>query len=307
MNYKDLDQKALQAAKEFRKTEAVLLSLIMKVDRYKVFRKFGYNSLYQYVSKRLKVSDSQTYAFISVARKSHEVPKLQQSIAKGEISLNKAKRITAVINKDNQDQWLQMATEKTQRMLEREVALAQPEKAIQEKSTYLSSNEALCEKVQVKKNTLKIKLEIGLPEETMLKLRRAQDLVSQKRRESVNLASTIETLVEDFIKRQDPVEKAKRQKIRGKLKINAPSKTKPFSRNEKNESPQRKALPASIKHQVFLRDQGQCTSMTPEGSRCPSRRFLEVHHIKPVSNGGENSLENLTLLCSGHHAFLHQK
>ena len=170
MDYKQIDQKALKAASEFRQTEADLLSVIIEVDRDKVFRKMGYNSLYQYVHKRLKISESQTYAFISVARKSHQVPRLKEAIKDGKLTISKAKRITSVINKDNQEKWLKIAAQKNQRNLEREVALAKPEMAIQERSTFVSGFDEVPEKVQIKKNSVKIKLEVGLSEKIMLKL-----------------------------------------------------------------------------------------------------------------------------------------
>ena len=39
---------------------------------------------------------------------------------------------------------------------------------------------------------------------------------------------------------------------------------------------------------------------------CRSSRYLEVHHIVARSNGGGHELENLTLLCDGHHHALHE-
>ena len=32
-----------------------------------------------------------------------------------------------------------------------------------------------------------------------------------------------------------------------------------------------------------LRDQGQCAHTHPDGSRCEQRRWIETHHIRPVS------------------------
>jgi 5-methylcytosine-specific restriction endonuclease McrA len=67
----------------------------------------------------------------------------------------------------------------------------------------------------------------------------------------------------------------------------------------------RKSLPAQIKHQVYLSNNGQCSSTDEDGKRCAARRFLDIHHIQPVSQGGSDELENLTLLCSGHHQAIH--
>ena len=54
----------------------------------------------------------------------------------------------------------------------------------------------------------------------------------------------------------------------------------------------------------MLRDQGQCTYET-QSKRCPARRWLDVHHITPLSEGGRNEFDNLTTLCSAHHRMSH--
>ncbi|MCB9083289.1 MAG: HNH endonuclease [Bdellovibrionaceae bacterium] len=55
----------------------------------------------------------------------------------------------------------------------------------------------------------------------------------------------------------------------------------------------------------MLKFAGRCGHMNHQGQRCSETKFLEVHHIKPLSLGGNNHLENLTLLCSGHHRAQH--
>ena len=39
--------------------------------------------------------------------------------------------------------------------------------------------------------------------------------------------------------------------------------------------------------------------------KCRGRQDLEIHHIKPVVDGGTNALENLILLCAKCHAERH--
>jgi uncharacterized protein DUF222/HNH endonuclease len=39
---------------------------------------------------------------------------------------------------------------------------------------------------------------------------------------------------------------------------------------------------------------------------CHHTRYVHAHHIKHWTNGGETKLENLTLLCTNHHALLHE-
>jgi hypothetical protein len=59
MIHQKIDQQALKISKEFRQCEAELLDIIIKVDELKVYRKFGYPSLFQYVVKRLELSEAQ--------------------------------------------------------------------------------------------------------------------------------------------------------------------------------------------------------------------------------------------------------
>lgn len=52
------------------------------------------------------------------------------------------------------------------------------------------------------------------------------------------------------------------------------------------------------KNQVIKRDGEQC-------SKCGSRGHLHLHHIKPLSKGGSNKIENLILLCENCHSKEH--
>jgi 5-methylcytosine-specific restriction endonuclease McrA len=69
---------------------------------------------------------------------------------------------------------------------------------------------------------------------------------------------------------------------------------------------QRKAIKAATTHAVMLRTGGQCTFVNERGERCAEDRFLHLHHIVPLSQGGSDEPSNLTCLCSGHHALVHQ-
>ncbi len=125
------------------------------------------------------------------------------------------------------------------------------------------------------------------------KLRRVCDLEAQKGREP-GFAEAIEAGFDEYLKHHDPVKKAERAQNRSKKE---PSK-KPLCAL-------RVRLTAEQKHAVFLRDGGRCTHHD-NGVRCTSERWIDVHHIILVSQGGSNDPENLTTLCSFHHDLIHQ-
>lgn len=68
----------------------------------------------------------------------------------------------------------------------------------------------------------------------------------------------------------------------------------------------RSTLPAVVTHAVTLRDLRQCTHVHRDGSRCPSTKWLDVHHVIPVAMGGSNELSNLKTLCASHHRMVHR-
>jgi 5-methylcytosine-specific restriction endonuclease McrA len=51
---------------------------------------------------------------------------------------------------------------------------------------------------------------------------------------------------------------------------------------------------------VFERDGGRCTFVGDDGRRCESDWNLQIDHIVPYAKGGDNSPENLRLLCARH-------
>jgi len=61
-------------------------------------------------------------------------------------------------------------------------------------------------------------------------------------------------------------------------------------------------VPASIRREVWARDQGQCAFVGATG-RCEERGFLEFHHVIPFADGGETTVENLQLRCRAHNDY----
>lgn len=60
------------------------------------------------------------------------------------------------------------------------------------------------------------------------------------------------------------------------------------------------SIPAPTRRLVFQRDGRRCTV-----PGCRSAQNLDVHHIVFREHGGDHEPENLTVLCDGHHAALH--
>ena len=65
-------------------------------------------------------------------------------------------------------------------------------------------------------------------------------------------------------------------------------------------------IPATVKREVWRRDQGCCSYVDRDsGRRCGSRYRLEIDHIVPFALGGSAEPGNLRLRCEAHHKLRH--
>jgi len=281
----EVDNLAKSLAKEYLKTESKLLDLLMQMKREKVFPELNYTGIFDYCERALKLSRAQSYYFKSVSEKSEEVTEIQTAIAQGNLTLSQARRIVPVITPQNQEVWITKAQTLTQKELEREVTEVNPKAHVFEK----------LKPVAPKLSELKV----GITPETEAHLKRLQEIYSQKKQRFVSLAEVIALIAEKTFERVAPEKK---------LELVRPSKA--ISSRKLSESkpilPQRVPIPQRIKLQKLNEAQNQCTYQSSDGRRCPQRLWLELHHLKPVSQGGGNKIENLKLLCSSHHRNFHQ-
>jgi len=263
---------AVQFAKDYLRSEKALLSVLMQMQEKKVFRLFKCTGIFSYCMKVLGFSESQATYFGSVARVSKEVPELKAAIDSGVLSISKARRIVKVIDKTNQKEWINKAATLPQKVLDREVAAVNPS-VVQERVKPVDYS--------------RYEVKLGISLELKKKLDRVLDLESRKQKRAINLEQALEALLDNYLDKKKKIKKAKRTVLRT-------VKTKPSEAGKRR-------LPSAIKHQVNLRDEGKC-----QEPGCENSRWTEIHHIKPLSEGGSNALANLKTLCSAHHRIEHQ-
>lgn len=125
-------------------------------------------------------------------------------------------------------------------------------------------------------------------EEVIAKLERVRALASHRLRGGASMEDVIELLADEFIKREDPVARNERRKMR----------VQNSARSTRAGSARR--ISASVRDEVFTRDRQQCTYVSPGGKRCASTHVLQIDHIRPVARGGVSTIDNLRLLCAYH-------
>ena len=275
--------RALMVSSEYRKSEHELLRILLDVDRTQLFHRLDCPSLFKYAVHILGLSESIAYALITVARKSKTVPALLDS----GLSVAKASRIVSIITPENCAELIDFAHGASVREIDREVARRNPRAAARDKTTYLAEDLA------------EIKFAVG--NSFLVKCQRAQALEAQRGAKDLGFCKVLEAALDVYLEHRDPVLKAER------------AEKKRASRATQAQTPQTGSelctytvpLTAAQRHAVFARDNGRCTEMIGDGIRCNSDRWVEVHHLKKVSEGGTNDPENLTILCSHHHRLRH--
>jgi len=143
-----------------------------------------------------------------------------------------------------------------------------------------------------------------------------------------SLAQIISKAMEDLLAKRDPLQKAARSAARKATSTSAPahgpgpspspSAAMDMTRKATNLTPDladaapahgrevqaRRFIPADVRHQIWLRDGGQCTHRFADGSRCLEKMMLEVDHKTMFCLGGEASMVNLELKCRVHNHYL---
>ena len=292
--------RAVEVSTRYKRTEAELISVLQQADENRVFLTRGHSSLFQYVVQELKLSESHAYSLITVARKGARGARAKTQLEIGAMTLSNARRITAVLTPENQENWIRKACELSNRALEKEIVKVRPQEATPERVSYAAVD--------------RVRVEFGLSERQMLRLRRVQDLLSQSKHRPISIEEAISTLTSEFLGRHDPVEKAKRQKVKmGDMTRVSKLPSVTVGKLVTSKGPQesdatpfiRVPIPAGVLHEINLRDERRCTQTLSNGSRCNQSRWVEIHHKIPVSQGGANTLDNLVTLCSTHHKFRH--
>ncbi|MBN8554885.1 MAG: HNH endonuclease [Deltaproteobacteria bacterium] len=294
----ELHIQALELSENYRTCEAKLLDVLIKIDHQKIYLDLGYPSLFQYCVDALKLSEAQSYSFMTVARKSKEVPELKTEIEAGRLSLSKARKIVPILKPENQKEWIQKAKELPKAELEKQVADISPF-AIKIKESVRPVSKDIS------------RVSMHLSDETLKDLRRAQVLLISKRRKNLDLEGTLKELLEGFLKKNDPLRAEKKEAARtlreernlvqhSKLDINSPARPVPGQVKVL-----KRAIPQAIRRKIFRRDHGQCSFKGSSGKICGESAFLEIHHLRPWSLGGNHAEDNLQVLCHAHHERRH--
>jgi hypothetical protein len=307
---------------EERQKTALVLEYLREVERRRLYADSGYASLWDFCIHELAYSEASASRRIGAMRLLREIPELKEDLLSGKQNLSSLSKARNFFQLEEKHQGEKLSTEEKKEVL----------RELENKS----SRE--CERTLLELSSVPIEisnpqrerpidathteLRLVLRDEVYLKLKRIQALRSHAN-PSMSYENLLNYMADEILKKIDPLEKAKSQKVTtpgpstpdlSRIPDLPPIKevqnpdffSPPTSEVEQDQTNPglrtfRIPIPRAIARTVWVRDQGRCTYSDPVSGRlCESTVYLEFDHIQPVSEGGQNRIDNLRLRCRAH-------
>lgn len=297
---------------EERRIQVALLLNLKEIERRKLFLELGYSSLFDFVTKELKYSESAGYRRIQAMRLLKSAPEVEHKISEGTLSLTAAAQLQTFIKSEEKQSGpiLKETTQKLVAELEnkssREVEkhllslktsenvegfLLKSEKVRQVTDVHTEIKFVVTEEMKQAFDELRLRLAHVNPEMSY------QDLFSY--------------LAKKALKQLSPKLKSESEtklNENGNTDVKSNEKSLPASEvkivrhsNYMNLKKPTRFISKKIKDEVWLRDKGCCTFISSQTKRkCESKFQLQIDHVYPFALGGSKEVSNLRLLCGQH-------
>jgi hypothetical protein len=288
MNFKNkINSELIQELKDLVKNERHLLMEILyrlrEVEERKLHLEMGHSDIYHFAQDELGYSRGAAYRRISAMRLLKSLPEIEQSLKSGELELGNASRAQSLFRQEDlrrRDQGQEKMNREEKKNIVTELfgkSSRDAERLLAEKLPDVTA--VAEEKIKPAKNGQTVIQFIASPE-LMEKLEQLKGLLAHTNFDG-RMDVLIEKLADVTLQKLNPVPKSP-----------APG----FSET--------RYIPTKIKAQVRRRDGNRCTYQDPKTRhRCASTHALQFDHIKPFSQGGPSTLENLRLLCGAHNRY----
>ena len=192
-----LHEKTLEAAKTYTRSESFLIACLTELEETQALAELGYSSIFTYLVKELKFTNSTAGYFFSVTKKAKVIPELKRALIDGEITVSKARHILPVLTPtEDPKPWIDKAKEQTQEQIEKEVKAILPAPVPKERLKRITAE--------------RFSVQLSFTEEEKRLLDRAKELMATKKAPSQTLEQIFTHLLKDYLFRHDPLQKAER-------------------------------------------------------------------------------------------------
>jgi len=306
-----------------------ILHHLNEIGRRRLFLGLGYASLFDYCVRKLKYSPSAAGRRIQAARCIRHHPVVLDLLRDREASLSAVALIEPILTVENRDEILDRVRGASHREVERIVCEYRPPVSFRDRVRpvrvavpgAVDVDRALFERDLARtyphvtpgagsKIEQRLLVQFLASEAFMAKFERAQALLSHRCPDN-SFAEVLDILLTEFLEQHSPAARQKRREQRAKEKGAEPTPRKdetrkrvasPDSRRREWNTAEARSryISPEVRDEVYARHDGRCAYVARDGTRCGSRRAVQVDHIRPFAAGGTNESSNLRLLCAAH-------
>jgi hypothetical protein len=325
-----LDQSAEKLVREEKRNVALVIAHIAEISRRKADLECGYKNVFEYCTKRLRLSEGSVALRLQVANVSRRLPQLLMALAENRISLTVAGHLAPHLNEDNVDKILTDCDGMTKRDVEEYLVELRPKLVFKPSIRKRPSPSKESEKAPAEEQQEALRNEepsgppppspspnVLEPARTdVFNFRFSADRDFREKFERLaevlgienplkNMAEVFERAVDFSLEKKDPKRKLerrlKKERERGAEQVQSrPDEISETGEEEKAES---RYISSEVRERVFARAGYQCQFEGPDGTRCSSRTGLEIEHELPFAIYRSHDERRLKVLCRRHNLF----
>ena len=293
----DLEKSLLEVSFQGHLLLAAQLVHLSEIEHRRRELEAGYSSLYDYCTRRLRLSNGEAFRRIAACRMLRRFPVMLAPLARGELNLCSIVLLRDVLTEANVEDVVRRASEKTTRQVEELVAELAPKPDVPSRIRALP--------VETPPNEVMpfVAPEKARPAPTPTQ--RVEPLSEQRHRIEFTASTALRKKIEriaDLMRHSNPKGDLEVIFDRAADLLLAELEKK---RLGKTKGPRKSKGPADdvsqeVRRAVFERDGERCTFVSADGQRCPATTLLELDHADSRGLGGAHTVENLRVRCRPH-------
>lgn len=275
----------------------VIIDHLRETERRRLFAKYGYSSLFEYVTRELKICAGSAQIRIDAMRFAIDVPEAKDKIAAGEVSMSTVATLQKFIRNEKKIKCEVYTQEQKKKLLA--MAVGKPRRETEEVLATVSPQSVPRREEIRPVNSGESQVTLVISAELLKKVKRLKEVLPGGHGNT--LVDVLDEAVTVALKKYDPLSKTVKANGDSKCEKMSSSKIKPKVTAETMAPSQRPYIPIGIRASLHRETGSQCafvSSVTLQ--RCDATHSLQVEHKVPFAKGESSQHENLTLFCPAH-------
>ena len=317
-----------EAVRRHRSSHRDIAVGLFEMQEGRFFRSLGYSSVVHYAELEFGFTVRKTWDLVSIGRRLQELEQLDGAFARGEIGWTKVREIARVATLETEQAWLETAGRLSSRKLEALVSRCRfgddpgaveqiPDLApVRFDVTYTleAVHYDLLARAFARLRLLGGGVELtesqllGALAESLLSGLECgccdRDLPSERYRVVVHRCPDCLSTWQETVSSRAEVPPYLAEMVQCDAEVSMGSRSSEEAGAGRGTScghRTSRTIPPATRRWVLDRDERRC-----QAPGCRSRLWKDIHHLKPLCEGGGHDESNLTVLCTLHHELVHQ-